>query len=430
VTIPVLTAVTGAGWESRLVAALEDGSNDLEVARRCVDVADLLAAVAAGHGRAVLLSADLRRLDREVLGRLEAAEVAVVGVVPGGDEQAERRLRQLGVGHVITTEATPAEVSAAVHRAVISRSDPTEAGGLRGSFDHDEVVEEPAGPPAVGRLVAVWGPTGAPGRTTIAVNLAAEAARLGRTALLADADTYGGSVAQALGLLDEAPGLAGATRAANTGVLDLPGLARHARQVTQRLRVLTGITRTERWPEIRPTSLEVVWALARGLAELTVADCGFCLEQDEELSFDTAAPRRNGSTVTTLEQADVVVAVGTADPVGLQRLVRGLSDLREVVPGAEVRVVVNRVRASVVGPDPEGQLRRALERYAGVLGAAFVPEDRAALDAALLRGQTLAEIAPRSAARHAIAALAAGIVGIEPSARLKKRRRVGVGIRN
>jgi MinD-like ATPase involved in chromosome partitioning or flagellar assembly len=429
VTIPVLTAVTGAGWESRLVAALEDGTDDLEVARRCVDVADLLAAVAAGHGRAVLLSADLRRFDREVLGRLEAAAVAVVGVVPGGDEQAERRLRQLGVGHVITTEATPAEVSAAVHRAVISMSDPTEVGGPQGAFEQDDAVDELVGsPPAVGRLVAVWGPTGAPGRTTIAVNLAAEAARLGRTALLADADTYGGSVAQVLGLLDEAPGLAGAARAANTGALDLPGLARHARQVTPRLRVLTGITRTERWPEIRPASLEVVWALARGLAELTVVDCAFCLEQDEELSFDTAAPRRNGSTTTTLEQADVVVAVGTADPVGLQRLVRGLSDLREVVPGVEVRVVVNRVRASVVGPDPEGQLRRALERFAGVLGVVFVPEDRAALDAALLRGQTLAEVAPRSAARQAIGGLAAGLIGMEPSARLKKRRRVGLRI--
>ena len=70
----------------------------------------------------------------------------------------------------------------------------------------------------------------------------------------------------------------------------------------------------------------------QGLAELTVVDCGFCLEQDEELSFDTAAPRRNGATLTTIEQADLVVAVGSADPVGLQRLVRGLSDLREAVP--------------------------------------------------------------------------------------------------
>src|ERR1019366_10177289 len=46
-----------------------------------------------------------------------------------------------------------------------------------------------------GRLVAVWGPTGAPGRTTVAVVLATEAARLGCPSLLADADCYGGVIA-------------------------------------------------------------------------------------------------------------------------------------------------------------------------------------------------------------------------------------------
>ena len=422
-TIAVLTAVTGAGWESRLVAALENGGSGLEVVRRCVDVADLVAAVAAGQGQVVLLSADLRRLDLQVLGRLAAAEVAVVGVVPADDEQAERRLRQLGVSHVVTAEATTADVTNAVHRALESKSGHPVPGGS--GVGGEEPVDGLAGfQPMAGRLVAVWGPTGAPGRTTVAVNLAAEAALLGRTALIADADTYGGAVGQLLGLLDEAPGLAGAARAANNGQLDLPALARHARQVTTRLRVLTGITRTERWPELRPASLDMVWGLARGLAELTVVDCGFCLEQDEELSFDTAAPRRNGATLATIERADLVVAVGAADPVGLQRLVRGLSDLREAAPGVDVRVVVNRVRAAVVGADPERQIRAALERYAGVLGAILVPEDRSATDAALLRGQTLAEVAPKSAARQAIAGLAAHIVGVDQQRRVPRRQRV------
>ena len=428
-TIPILTAVTGAGWESRLVAALENASSGLQVARRCVDVADLLAAVAAGHGRAVLLSADLRRLDRDVLGRLAQAEVAIIGVVPVEDEQAERRLRQLGIGHVVTADATPVDVAAEVHRAVDDLYGPNDAvvGPSSARDQRDDSFDGFSDSlPTVGRLVAVWGPTGAPGRTSIAVNLAAEAARLGRTALLADADTYGGAVAQLLGLLDEAPGLAGATRAANNGQLDLPALARHARQVTPRFRVLTGITRTERWPEVRPAALEVVWALARGLAEITVVDCGFCLEQDEELSFDTVAPRRNGATVTTLELADVVLAVGTADPLGLQRLVRGISDLRDVVPGADVRIVVNRLRSSVVGADPEGQVRRALERYAGVLDPVFVPDDRAGFDAAVLRGQTLAEVAPRSVARQAIAALVAHLVGADPPARAPRHHRLRV----
>jgi Mrp family chromosome partitioning ATPase len=52
-------------------------------------------------------------------------------------------------------------------------------------------------PPPAGRgdaphaRLAVWGPKGAPGRTTVAVNLAFEAARLVGEVLLVDADTYG-----------------------------------------------------------------------------------------------------------------------------------------------------------------------------------------------------------------------------------------------
>ena len=61
---------------------------------------------------------------------------------------------------------------------------------------------------AAGRVVAVWGPAGAPGRTTVAIGVADEAARLGVSTLLADADPYGGTVAQTLGLLDESAGLA------------------------------------------------------------------------------------------------------------------------------------------------------------------------------------------------------------------------------
>jgi Flp pilus assembly CpaE family ATPase len=427
VTIPVLTAVTGAPWESRLVAALESGSG-VEVVRRCVDIADLLAAAAAGHGRAVLLSADLRQLDREVVRRLGASGVAVVGVAPAEDDQGEIRLRQLGVPRVVSADGSNAEIVDAVSAAVEGLGDPASANGagtttlLPALGEVGPTGRETSAEIGLGRIFAIWGPTGAPGRTTLAVNIAAEISMLGRATLLADADTYGGAVAQVLGLLDEAPGLAGAARAANNGQLDLASLARHARQVTPQLRVLTGITRTERWPELRPASLEVVWALARGLAEVTVVDCGFSLEQDEELSFDTAAPRRNGATLTTLEQADVVVAVSAADPVGLQRFVRGMSDLRGAVPGADVRVVVNRLRASVVGPQPEAQVGAALQRHAGVPRVTFVPDDAAAADAALMRGQMLAEAAASSPIRRAIAQLAAELIGV-PEATRKPRHR-------
>ena len=113
--------------------------------------------------------------------------------------------------------------------------------------------------------------------------------------------------------------------------------------------------------------------MARKLSTLTVVDCGFGLEQDEELSYDTAAPRRNGSTLATLADADHVIAVGSADPVGLQRLVRGLAELSEAVPDCRPQVVVNRVRSGPINGDVEREIAQALSRYAGIEGVVFVP---------------------------------------------------------
>jgi MinD-like ATPase involved in chromosome partitioning or flagellar assembly len=431
-SVPVLTAVSDARWEAQLVAALERGDHGVSVVRRCVDLADLLATAATGQARAVLLSADLRRLDRDALARLAVAGVAVVGLVPPGDEDAERRLRQLGVIQVLPSDASPQAISAAVMELL--------AGGTTASFGELASLSEPRSalpdlplmPPVsapdvgvgTGRVIAVWGPTGAPGRTTVAVGLASELAALGRSTLLIDGDVYGGVVAQLLGVLDEAPGLAAASRLANNGQLQLAALAQLCRSVTPSLRLLSGIARADRWPELRPSALEGVLALARSLAALTVVDCSFCLEQDEELAFDTAAPRRNGATLTFLETADTVLAVGSADPVGLQRLVRGLGELKEAVPGLQPVVVINRLRSGGVPGDPEQEIRAALQRYAGIDDLLVVPLDTAGVDAAIAIGRTLGEASPQSPARLALAGIAAGLIGAPQP---QGRRRFGRG---
>lgn len=424
-SLPVLTAVTGR-WESRLVGALERQHGAVEVVRRCADLADLLATAATGQARAVVVSADLRWLDGEAFARLAASGCAVVALVEPGDEPAERRLRQLGIEQVLPADADAETVTTALEAAVeglVRTSVTALASGIaygdpRASLagpDRPVVIDSVAprlpgevSPPdeAVrGEVVVVWGPAGAPGRTTTAVSLAAELARLGEQTLLVDADTYAASIGQVLGLLDEAPGLASAARAADHGTLDVLALAKLAPQVQSGLRVLTGIVRSQRWPELRPASLATVLSLARSLARWTVVDTGFCLEQDEELSYDTAAPRRNGATLAAIEAADTLLAVGTADPVGLQRLVRGLQDLAELSSRRPI-VVVTRVRGSAVGPGPQRRVREALERYAGVVDAVLIPDDVPALDAALLAGRTLSEAAPSSAARAAYLALA------------------------
>ncbi|MEJ5914152.1 AAA family ATPase [Pseudokineococcus sp. 1T1Z-3] len=456
----VLVAVTGA-WEAPLVAALE-GSRSLVVLRRCADLAELLAAASTGRAAAALVSADTYRLDRAAVAQLEAAGVAVVGLAaPAALREQEPRLRALGVAALAPADAPVGRLEQLVAEAVDARTaaaaasvvdgvrraedggtpDEPGPGGRRpatgladpaaalaapghrvaaddllgdgpGSLEHSLLAPRPSpgeGPP--GRLVAVWGPPGAPGRTTVASGLAAELAAAGQQVLLVDADTHAASLAQVLGVLDEAPGLAAACRAAGSGALDVRALRRLAVEVCPRLRLLSGISRASRWPEVSPATLETVWDVARADAAWVVVDLAAPLESDEELSYDTAAPRRNGAALLTLEAADEVVVVGAADAIGLQRLVRGLAELAEAVPAASrPRVVVTRARTSSVGSPPERRVRDALARFAGSREVVVVPDDRPALDAALLAGRTLVEAAPRSPARAALRDLAATLV--------------------
>ncbi len=120
-----------------------------------------------------------------------------------------------------------------------------------------------------------------------------------------------------------------------------------------------------------------------------------------------------------MHSADTVLAVGSADPVSLQRLVRGLAAL-----GRDATVVVNRLRDTVVPGDARAEITHALSRYAGVEPAAFLPYDRDAADRALARGQTLAEAAPQSPLRTAVSTLARTLSGAapEPRRRLLSRR--------
>ena len=418
-----LIVAVGHTWESSLVSRLGEVPG-VRVQRRCPDLADLLGAAAAGHGDVAVVGSDVRGLDRESVLTLARRGLTVVGATPEGDEAAERLLRQMGVATFVHPGLDPAEIGTRIEG---SADDP-----LRRALDSDEAIPVPddgAGPSdgleeaeQEGRVLAVWGPTGSPGRTTLAVNVAAEIADLGTSVVLVDLDTYGASVAQALSVLDEAPGIAAAARSSELGRLDLPELARLAPEVSPGLRVISGIGSPSRWPEVREAAVEQILALARRLAAVVVLDLGFCIEDDEELSYDTAAPRRNAATLTALASADELLVVGAGDPVGLQRLVRAVQALAST-PSPEPTVVVNRVRSTAVGPDPERRIREALDRFAGIDVTLHVPDDPQALDAAMLRGATLAECAPQSPARHALRQLAVTLIGAEAAPVATRGRR-------
>jgi Flp pilus assembly CpaE family ATPase len=388
-----------------------------------VDVVELVAVASSGQARAALVDAQLRRLDPDVVDRLHAVGVAVVGVIAEGSQAETDRLNGCGIRFSVPAEASVATIRAVLDQALGERTGTDPAADQRAfavparhatpaaaAQVGADLADGSATPPR-GKVLAVWGPTGAPGRTTVAANLAVELGLLGASSLLIDLDVYGGVLGNVFGLLDDSPGLVAACRQAQGRRLDPTGLAGLCWQISPAMRVLTGISRADRWPELRPAAVEAVLEVARGLVDHIVLDLGFAVDSDEELSFDTVAPRRNGATLAALAAADLVLVIGSAEPTGMQRLVRGLAELRDIGLAAPTWVVLNRVRDGVIAGSADTELTDALRRFTGRPAAALLPYDLDGLDRALRDGRTLSESAPQSPLRLALVELASAISG-------------------
>ena len=339
-----------------------------------------------------------------IIGQCDVRGIRVLAFV---ETDADRRhAREVGMFETVASTAGWPEINAWIN-------------------GHVEELEPDT--PRRGSVIAVWGPAGSPGRTTVAVGIAIELAAAGFSVALADADPHSASVAPALGMLDEAPGFAAACRLAGADGLNRRELERIGQRyegATSGFWVLTGIGQPSRWPELSAQRVVTTINECREWVDFTVLDTGFSLENDEEISSDLFAPRRNAATITAIREADQVVAVGSADPVGLSRFLRAHGDLLELAAPEHIIVVMNKVRASAIGLNPSGQVQQTLSRFGSIDAPVLVPWDLPATDAAILSGRALAEVAPKSPARIALQQLVRSRIlqGRERAARTTKRR--------
>jgi len=410
--------------EDRILGELIDRGHEIlarvQSAREVLAVCDEAASsgtsgAARAAGLAIIVGGATSRLTDALVAGCDERGMRLI--VLAGSEFERRHAAELGLFDVLDVSADCDEIEAAMV-----------PGEVPARVDAQSTAPR-SGP---GAIVAVWGPAGAPGRTTIAINVAAELAAHGHSVVLIDADCYGGAVCPALGLLDEAPGFAAACRLSSGGGFSRAEFERVAqRYVSPRaaFRVLTGLGRASRWPELTAERVAATITACALWCDFVVIDTGFCLESDEEISSDLFAPRRNAATLAALRAADRVFAVGLADPVGLSRLLRGYVELVDAVPGVRTSVVVNRVRSSAVGIGPFGQVAATLERFGSIRAGALLPDDGPGCDAALLLGRTLRDAAPKSPVRAGIRTLVETVLLPEPageqapSSRRRRRRR-------
>lgn len=384
------------------------------------DDAEVLLVVAADAPADAAADAVTGRAAAELLGALAAADVLAVDA--GRDTLTPQLVTvcdRFGVRIVAVCGGAADRRLAEMFGIATCAPD-----GVRTAVLH-AATAAPTAPPR-GRIVAVWGPAGAPGRTTISIELAAELARDGRRVGLIDADTHAPSVAMLTGLADEGPGFAAACRAAERGTLSAAELERIALPLGD-VAVLAGINRPGRWPELSSARVGGALEQCRTWVEDLIVDVAAPLERDEEIVSDIEGPRRNAATLAVLAAADIVVAVVSADPVGVARFVRAHADLRAAAGAAPIHVLVNKTRSSTLGIDARSQVRRTLERYVGVAACWFVPWDPKAADAAVLQAQPVGHVAPRSALSGAVRRFVGEAIDPPPARAAAPRSRAAAG---
>jgi MinD-like ATPase involved in chromosome partitioning or flagellar assembly len=220
-----------------------------------------------------------------------------------------------------------------------------------------------------GRLIAVGGPPGV-GRTEVAIELALAAARESMV-VLADCDDVAPAVAQRLGLALE-PNLRTAIDAIEHGRGDFSACIQRERST--KLSVLGGIPNSTSWMQVRPSEVLRVVDHVGGVAEIVVVD-GLGSLQDLG-----GSPRGRFATARALAiEADVLVAVCDASPVGVARLLAWTVEARGLAPSTPIVVIVNRAPSASFR---RGELYDEIRSSVDVVEVGFVGVDSRVVDAA------------------------------------------------
>ncbi|QWC84065.1 hypothetical protein KLP28_10630 [Nocardioidaceae bacterium] len=420
----VLLLADSQEWESTALSLLR-ASRSFVVARRCLDVPDLMALAVTGEASLAVVAGDASGFDAACVAHLPTHGVAAVAVVPDGAVPGAWTAPRGTAGTVgvdlagldgalaaaLETreprEAPQRTATAAPEADLEGRADEAMSGraGEQADISGGTAAPSPTQPTASssssprgrrGRVVCVWGPVGSPGRTTIALALAGELAARGRRTTLLDLDPWGGTVGQHLGILSEVSGLLAASRAASGDTLTADRLDELCVGVGRHLRVLTGLPGADRWSEVGVGTVEHLLGAARELGDVVV---------DPGPALDPAAvggwggrPVREHLATEAVAAADVQVLVGSADPVGLTRLVRAAAQLAEIRPEGPDLVLLNRQRPTL-GWGPE-EVVDVVRRAVPDAPVVTLPDDRAGVDRALAEGALLTESGPGPLRAH------------------------------
>ena len=386
----VIWCTPGNTQETELIAGVTQ--RGFTVVRRCVEAVDVLAAASIEPHAAVVVDITTPRLSADIVAAIPGLHQRVVLAI-ASDPEAATRARDWGIESVVMLDDSDV-LDLIVAELTVAKQVPTErAHAMRAETDSD----------GSSKVTVVYGPTGAPGRSTIALGLAEAWSRSGDRVCLIDADTIGPALAHLVGMTEDVSGVLVASRYADQGALDVRSLGSACRQLGDRLWLMSGIGSADRWHQLRTGSFERVVCVCAEHFDRVVIDTNPLLNVEV---FDDAlaagALGRDAITRSALGLGDSVLAVTQADAVSVMRLCLDLPVVMKLTRHSQVSVAVN--RATKQDTCAASQVSAVLTETGINVPVHSVPED-GSIRACRRSGSLLWEVAASKKVRRSLARL-------------------------
>ena len=376
----ILLALTDQTWQLQVMTAINDNSQ-IKIRRRCVDSVDLMSAIHLGLANKVVISAGFENLNSTTISGAKKLGCDVYGIYLENDVDSLEKLVGVGVKSNFAIDETDVEKSL---KGLINL--------LLNVSEIDKFSNELEDLSQVPGLVCVWGTNGSPGRSSVAINLSFSLASKNFPTLLVDLDAIVPSLAPALGLVSEVPGVSSLVHDALKGRLSQESIEKNVIEVNPGLHVLTGISNPKRWPELRTEGLIQVLKLCSQMYANIICDLSAVLPESTDSSLnDLDIFRRFDHIPRVLEISSRNIFVLSATPLSLIRASEALEALQEINK-SEPLIILNKVNEINLGQKYESTVEAILGRWVNSGSIYRIPDRPEIFAESWMRAESVQEL--------------------------------------
>lgn len=251
-----------------------------------------------------------------------------------------------------------------------------------------------------GVLVAITGPSGSTGKTTIASNLAALLASEKKSVILVDADFLGSGCPSQFSINRQLPGLTAAIRLAEQNRFDEQQLERLVYEIQKnRLYLLANSAGLLVPPNANNLSV---------ITEQLLTSFDYVVVDLPALVVPSLQTPANCELLDCfMQRAEYVFAVALADPLGIARWLRVEKVLEQ--KNIQPKLIINRLRNSAI-ESAKREIQYTLAQLGSYPIAGFLPDDPVPIDRAIRQGLPLAMLSRSSPFRHSLWGLTQSLI--------------------